>query len=306
MREKDNALSALGELSPPFVKITLIDVKGSAPRAQGCMMLITSQKFYGQETLYGTIGGGALEFQSIKRAQKILQEASSSSPYYRTIETIPLGPNLGQCCGGSVKILYELIDAQAHEDYQHHINSGTKQIAIALESGIALTAASEAKPHKSYVMTLHRPRKHLYLYGAGHVARALIYHLQKFDVTIHWADSDKTRFPDNIPDDIECLYNPDLSLIADYAQPDSYHLVMSHDHAFDLQVIDRLLARDDFYFLGLIGSQTKKMRFYKRLQEMGHDEAKISQIICPIGIENIKQKSPHTIAIAIIAQLLVS
>ncbi|MCH9853595.1 MAG: xanthine dehydrogenase accessory protein XdhC [Alphaproteobacteria bacterium] len=297
MREKDNALSALGKLSPPFVKVTLIAVQGSAPRGQGCMMLITPQG-----TLYGTIGGGALEFQSIKRAQRILQEADAS--YYRTIETMPLGPHLGQCCGGSVKILYELIDAQAHEDYQYHMKHGTKQIAIPLETGIALMAETETISGKHYVMNLQHPHKHLYLYGAGHVARALIYHLQKFDVTIHWVDSDKTRFPDIIPDDIECLYNPNLSLIADYAHSDSYHLVMTHDHAFDLQIIDRLLARDDFYFLGLIGSRTKKARFQKQFEKMGHDKAKIAKIICPIGIEDIKQKSPHAIAIAIIAQLL--
>ncbi len=303
MREKDNALSALGKLSPPFVKITLIKVQGSTPRNLHAMMIVDNGV-----KIYGTIGGGALEFTAIKRAQKILQHKNES--HYRTIETMPLGPNLGQCCGGSVKILYELIDEQAHEYYQHHIESGTEKIAIPLESGVPLTATEFTNYllHGHYIMTLSHPSKHLYLYGAGHVARALIYHLQKFDVQIHWTDIDKTRFPDEIADDvaneIECLCHSDLSLIAQHAQPDSYHLIMTHDHAFDLQIIDRLLARDDTYFLGLIGSKTKKARFCKRLEEMGHDEAKIAKIICPIGIKEVAEKSPHAIAIAIIAQLL--
>ncbi len=295
--QKETQLWALQYAPLPMVKITLTKVQGSTPREAGCFMLVGNDK-----NLYGTIGGGTLEFHAMQRAYQIMKDSSSSGAFYRSIEKMPLGPHLGQCCGGTVEILYELINEEERIIYQKLIMAGDA-IAIPYQANIALSTPDKTDcPY--YKMLIHAPQKDLYLYGAGHVARALIYHLEKFAVTIHWADIDASRFPEILSDEVEQLINPDLGLIADYACDDAYHLVMSHDHAIDLQIIDRLLSRDKIAFLGLIGSETKMTRFRKRLHEMGHADDKIAKITCPIGLTDIKQKSPHSIAIAIIAQLL--
>ena len=75
--------------------IEILAVKGSAPRDAGTVMKVTP------EGSKGTIGGGALEFQAIKIAQDMLAHNADD-----LTRTFALGPGLGQCCGGSVKLLF--------------------------------------------------------------------------------------------------------------------------------------------------------------------------------------------------------
>ena len=79
---------------------------------------------------------------------------------------------------------------------------------------------------------------------------------------------------------------------------------MTHSHQVDLSICSSLLKKNDFSFIGLIGSKTKKNRFYKRLREMGHKEEIINKIEIPIGLKSIQGKEPDIIAISIIARLL--
>src|SRR5210317_1542617 len=79
-------------------RIVITDVRGSTPRTVGTEMFVWDN---GQD---GTIGGGALEYQVTNVAAQALKEQRTWA------QTYPLGPNLGQCCGGSVGILCEVFD----------------------------------------------------------------------------------------------------------------------------------------------------------------------------------------------------
>ena len=79
---------------------------------------------------------------------------------------------------------------------------------------------------------------------------------------------------------------------------------MTHSHQIDLMICASILKKKNFSFIGLIGSKTKKMRFYKRLLEMNFNEKLINKIECPIGLTQIQGKEPDIIAISIIARLL--
>jgi len=94
-----DALRALRESATPCVLVTLLAVRGSTPREAGCKMVVTA------ETAHGTIGGGNLEFSSLARARELLT-APTTSPL---VAEFPLGPALGQCCGGHASVLFEAI-----------------------------------------------------------------------------------------------------------------------------------------------------------------------------------------------------
>lgn len=79
-----------------FVRVTVTRAAGSVPRGVGTQMLVYADR------ITGTIGGGALEWQAMKTARNMLVDGQSD-----LAETIPLGPALGQCCGGSVSLTYE-------------------------------------------------------------------------------------------------------------------------------------------------------------------------------------------------------
>ena len=146
---------------------------------------------------------------------------------------------------------------------------------------------------------------HVSLFGAGHVGRALVNTLAGVsDCRITWVDSRPEQFPTVIPANVEIRLaaNP----VAEVTNlPEQTHcLVITHDHQLDQDLCEALLRRNDFAFLGLIGSETKRRRFLQRLQEKGISEQQMERLTCPIGIPGIAAKDPGIIAIAVAAQLL--
>ena len=96
-------LSALVDQSEPAVLVTVAQVQGSAPRAAGTKMLIT------QTGLFDTIGGGHLELRAMQTARAMLALPAGTLAAERRLERFPLGPSLGQCCGGVVHLAFERI-----------------------------------------------------------------------------------------------------------------------------------------------------------------------------------------------------
>ena len=95
MNEWIDALCDLAAAGEPAVLVTVAGIRGSAPREIGAKMIVTAT-----ETI-GTIGGGQLEYQSTRIAAGMLDEEQLA------LRSFPLGPELGQCCGGVVEILFE-------------------------------------------------------------------------------------------------------------------------------------------------------------------------------------------------------
>ena len=146
---------------------------------------------------------------------------------------------------------------------------------------------------------------HVALFGAGHVGRALVNILSGVsDCRLTWVDSRPDQFPPEIPANVEVRLaaNP----VAEVKNlPEQTHcLVITHNHQLDQDLCEALLRRNDFAFLGLIGSETKRRRFLQRLQEKGISAQQLQRLTCPIGIPGIAAKDPGIIAIAVAAQLL--
>jgi xanthine dehydrogenase accessory factor len=276
------------------------DVKGSAPREAGARMVVRPDGAF-----HGSIGGGQLEMKMLRVAREMLASGRTEA---RLIDQA-LGPDLGQCCGGRVKILIETFDARdlalakrlaALED------KGVFVLECRLDGGrVAREIASSVGDDRwtQWRETYGESRTPLLLFGAGHVGRALVLALAPLPFDIRWFDSRSDAFPAHVPQNARpvLLKDPEGEIAA--APPEAFVLVMTHDHPLDLAITAAALRRD-FPYLGLIGSASKRARFEKRFREIGIGEHRIEALVCPVGVSGITDMDPAVIAAAVTAELL--
>ena len=144
------------------------------------------------------------------------------------------------------------------------------------------------------------PARPLWIYGAGHVGRALVNvmaPLPDFDIT--WVDTHADRFP---PTDVTTLVATDPARAVKHAPQDADHLILTYSHELDLALCHAVLNHG-FHSVGLIGSATKWARFKTRLAALGHTPAQISRIACPIG-DPALGKHPAAIALGVATAMI--
>ena len=148
------------------------------------------------------------------------------------------------------------------------------------------------------------PPMHIVLFGAGHVGHALVALLGRLPCVVQWVDERDELFPDEVPANVQIEATDTPDALVDQAPAGAFFLVMTHNHALDLELAERILRRGDFAFFGMIGSHTKRKQFEHRLAARGFDPAAIARMKCPLGVDGIVDKSPEIIAISAAAQLL--
>ena len=203
--------------------------------------------------------------------------ARSCATRPQTVE-YPLGAALGQCCGGAMALRYEPLNMQ----------------------------------HIAELQTATERHKTLFLFGAGHVAQALVPLLAALPLRIVWADSreaintHQAPFPNGLPTHITTVVSDTLEAELAAAQAGDLTLIMSHNHALDESLVQAALRLPQLAYIGLIGSATKKRLFEQRLTSRGLTEADLQRLICPIGITSprtVHSKLPAVIALQVAAQL---
>ncbi len=246
----------------PGVVIEVVQTRGSVPREAGTRMLVSAAQ------AIGTIGGGHLELMAIENARTLLARVPDFEPVDRHY---PLGPALGQCCGGAVTLRFARLDTSIVRDWP---------------------AAA--------------PRFVLQLYGAGHVGRAIVRLLAGIACEVQWIDERENEFPADLalPPHIGRVCVDPVEAEVDIAPAGACYLVLTHRHDLDMRITEAILRRGDFGFLGLIGSQTKRARFLHRFEQRGISVATLDRMTCPIGVPGIAGKEPDVIAVAVVAQLL--
>lgn len=285
----------------PVARVVVAATQGSAPREVGAAMLVTPDR------TQGTIGGGTLEFEAIDRARRALAGGRDR------LDRLPLGPSLGQCCGGSVTLLTEIwdearLDGIEGEVVARPLPGETGAMPMAVRRLLSAARAKGLRPEPGIVANwmvepLAAPSRVIWVWGAGHVGRAIVGVLASFpDLSIFWADSGRERFPETVPPGVETMIAENPADLVPLAPAHAEHLVLTYSHALDLEICHRLLGRR-FRSLGLIGSATKRARFRSRLAALGHGEARIARIRCPIGDPGLG-KHPQAIAIGVAADIL--
>lgn len=281
--------------SGPAVRVLITASAGSTPREAGVSMLVQHDR------IIGTIGGGALEQEAIALARDILKTGKAQS------RTFPLGPSLGQCCGGSVTLVWErLLSEHVKGDgpFVRRIDGPLHPPEAVVRRAALIRQGALPLMIEGWLIEAETPaRRPLWIWGAGHVGRALVQvltPLEIFDIT--WVDTDQSRFPVQVPPEVETVAAQEPERLVAFAPKSAEHLILTYSHALDLALCNALLAHG-FERAGLIGSATKWARFSKRLGEMGHSPAKIARIDCPIGNPSLG-KHPQAIAVGVATQML--
>lgn len=146
------------------------------------------------------------------------------------------------------------------------------------------------------------------IFGAGHVGWALVHVLSILPIRLRLIDSREAQLAAQRPEQSEAQLTLEHAPVPESAlaelPPGSHLLVLTHDHAEDLAILDVALRRDDLRFIGLIGSSAKWTHFRRELLGQGHSEEALKRVSTPIGLPGVPGKSPQAIAIATAAQLL--
>lgn len=320
--------------------VTVLDVRGSAPREPGAKMLVDA------DGLSGTIGGGQLEYQCAKVAVDELRAQTHPDTFTRTFT---LGATCGQCCGGVVDVLFEkvpptmpawldelvachgartpaVLATSADPDGTHHKYLVTadlcRQFAAPcdeldeifaaahrmLDTGAPAACLRLERPDGSRLPVLLEPVRPagmtVALFGAGHVGSAVVATMANLDCEIRWIDSRRQVFPGAVPGNVTRVESAEPVREVAALPPGAFYLVMTHSHPLDYEICEAVLARGDFAYLGLIGSVSKRRRFERRMRKQGMPQAILERLTCPIGVRGTGGKKPAEIAIAVAAELL--
>lgn len=242
------------------VRVVLTRVSGSAPREAGAEMLVF------HDGIDGTIGGGQLEFMAIDRARQMLKLGQMEAEM-----DVPLGPEIGQCCGGRVTLDLTRMSAD--------------------DMAARERAVQEARAERPAVL----------IFGAGHVGRALARALVPLPLNARLIDSRESELAQAGAGETSLTALPESEIHT--APNGAAFVIATHDHALDFLLAAEALKRRDAAYVGMIGSRTKRARFLKWLQDVDR-EAPGHGLTCPIGADGLGDKRPEVIAAHVAAELL--
>lgn len=283
-----------------IVRVVVAEAQGSAPREVGAHMYVWST---GQT---GTIGGGALEFRATIAARQLL---TGGAP--RLFENYKLGPEIDQCCGGSVSLLSEVFTCAPAPDHgvfaRSCIDSETSVPPLSVSRILARARDRGEIPKAVFedgwlIEPIETPKTPVWIWGAGHVGRALIDYLSPLPgLSLTWIDTHLDRFPNSLPTGIAQRAAEQPFELMETAPKGAHHIVLTYSHPIDFSIVNAALHHG-FAGLGLIGSRTKWARFSKHLAAKGHTQNMIERVRCPIG-DKTQGKHPAALALGVAAQL---
>lgn len=299
------SLKAFLDAAPLLALVDVAEAKGSTPREKGAWMLVSPQR------IFGTIGGGQLEYMAIDAARAMLREmvhsfltagsiraaekagAEGSSILTLVPSTlelgvdpvckeggkgltldIPLGPEIGQCCGGRVEIAIRHVDDALRAD---------------------LLASAEAADNE---------RPHVYVFGGGHVGHALASAFALLPINVVVVET-RAAALEGMPETVSTRLTPVPEEMVREAPAGAAFVVLTHDHALDFLIVGEALKRTDAAYVGMIGSKTKKATFKSWfLKTADGSQDSFARLICPIGGEAVKDKRPAVIAALAAAEVM--
>ncbi len=248
--------------NPMAIEVVITVADGSTPREKGAWMLVSPT------VIFQTIGGGQLEYMAIDRARAMLQNGEKSDRM-----SVPLGPEIGQCCGGKVEMRLGLLG-----------DDSKRRIIAELDRRLA-------------------EQPHVYLFGAGHVGNALARALALLPFRTVLVDT-RAEEIEQAPNEVEtCLTAVPESVVRE-APPGSAFVVLTHDHSLDFLIVTEALNRKDAAYVGMIGSKTKRATFKSWYLKQGDHVDALERLVCPIGKRDVDDKRPAVIAGLVVAELI--
>ncbi len=241
----------------------LSSVRGSSPRERGAFMVIAA------DAMIGTIGGGALEYMVIARARQAMRDGLAPG-----VMDVPLGPEIGQCCGGRVTV---------------SLRVATPQDAAALTARLR---------------DMEAQLPHVYLFGSGHVGKALARALAALPLNVHVVDTRPDELAD-LPEGVDAKAVPMPEAVVRGAPDGSAYVILTHDHALDFMIAMEALKRADSPYVGMVGSVTKRAKFASWYRGQGGTDEALARLVLPIGAMGLVDKRPAVIAALAAAEIMV-
>jgi xanthine dehydrogenase accessory factor len=220
------------------------------------------------DSLCGTVGGGHMEFEAVDLARAMLGDGRKEA-----MLDITLGPDSGQCCGGRVELM---------------LKRANSVVIDALKARLA----HEVEDYPD-----------VYIFGAGHVGRALAVALTPLPLKVTVVETRQEELDLLAPGISHRLEAMPESVVGEI-RPGGAAIIMTHDHALDFLIGAEVLKRDDLSYAGMIGSKTKRGVFAHWLEDAGYQRTLIDRLILPIGASSLKDKRPEVIAALVAAELL--
>ncbi len=278
--------------------VTLSRVEGSTPRGTDAWMIVTPSGGF-----IGTIGGGALEWDVLAKAGQALTQGVMALPFSHL-----LGPDLGQCCGGRVKGLIEVFERQDADLLralaEAEVDPSRRIVARPAVGRLAREVVDAcAVPACAPVQSFGEPATPVFLFGAGHVGRALVLALANLPFRVTWIEERREAFPAAMPGNVTPVQSVDAPAELASAPEGCFVLAMTHSHELDFRIVATALQSRRIAFVGLIGSKTKRARFISRLSKLGIEDVE-RRLVCPIGLPHVDSKLPAVIAAVTVSQLL--
>ncbi len=292
---------------------TVIASSGSTPRSAGAYMLVGEQG-----RIYGTIGGGNLEYQAIlKGQQQLAQRENFLFEYVLTAERVA---NLGMICGGSCQVLFCYLQAENEavrqsvaqaaaaakrkKPYWLLLPFAAGPLAVAGQLDMLGRTGLVEMDGQTYYAEQFAYDGKVYIFGGGHLAQEVVPLLAHLDFTCVVID-DREEFSrtELFPGAAEVL-QLDFKQLAERLslRQSDYAAVMTRGHLHDADV-ERFLLRTDAGYIGVVGSRKKAQLTRERLLAEGYSKQQLDRIITPIGL-SIGSETPAEIAVSIAAQLI--
>jgi xanthine dehydrogenase accessory factor len=249
-------------LEEPAILVEITAVKGSAPREAGTFMLVSKRG------IWETIGGGQFEYMAIDHARAMLEGKTEIA-----VMDIPLGPEIGQCCGGRTELTFTEV---------------TEDIAETLKQRLARE---------------HQSQPAVFIFGAGHVGKALAQALSLLPLSVTVVETRAEELQD-LPQTVSSHLAAMPEALVKTIPPGGSVVIVTHDHALDFLIAREALARQDLAYVGMIGSQTKRATFAHWLSREGAPPSMIERLILPIGGSIVKDKRPQVIASLVASEVL--
>jgi xanthine dehydrogenase accessory factor len=291
--------------------MTVIQHKGSSPGRQGFKMVVTDDN-----EIYGSIGGGVMEFNLVELCKTLLQETTPKPFIKHQIHKGTIVDGSGMICSGEQTVVfYPLNKSQLPEIEEilkasNNNKSGVLSItptnfifSIESELNSKYNYAHINETNWSYAEFLNK-KDIVYIVGGGHVGLATSKLLKQlgFYVVVFDNRTQLNTFEENI-------YADEKHLI-DYKEvsesiPESnsaYVMIMTNKYTDDKLVLSKLIGKK-YKFIGVLGSKAKLKLMFEVLQKDGVTQNELNKVYAPIGL-HIYSQTPEEIAVSIAAQII--
>ncbi len=287
--------------------VSIIEMKGSAPRGVGAQMLVGNKGL-----LEGTIGGGSAENVAILKAQDMIKSKLSGFHNFELYSNAT--EDIGSVCGGDIKVHFQYVDhelstwVELSKDVLDRIeNRKSGTIIFSLSDKLPYIVDNELpcgiENNESYNIPITLGER-VFIFGAGHCSRALVPILDSIGFRVTVIDNRKGMVvKESFPQAENLIIDDYTDLVNKFGiTSKDYLVIMTAGHADDYSVEKQLIALDSVY-IGCIGSKSKIKVVNDKLRNDGFSQELIDKVHTPIGLE-IHSITPAEVAVSIAGEMI--